>query len=447
MQWENKRILVAGLGDTGRSVLAFGTRIQADMAAYDAMISPEQVQTLHAHFPNVPFFSGSLKDALIGRDILVLSPGMSRYLPEIIAFEQAGGEVLGDVAILSDLLRDAPDKILAITGSNGKTTTTTLVGYLCKKCGLDTVVAGNIGTPVLQAYLERDGKPAGVWVLELSSFQLETTPNLAADAAVCLNVSEDHLDRYDDFLHYARTKDAIFNGCAVQVLNGDDAFCRAMKRPTQTTQFFSLQQVSDFWLDTISGSLKAASDSILPRQNVPLAGNHNIANVLAALALCESIGIARECLLPHVQTFRGLPHRVEKIGEKSGISFIDDSKGTNVGATVAAISGLPETISLIAGGMGKGQDFTPLRTVLAQKARAVYLIGVDADKIAHDLADCGVPLIFCATLPQAVQQAYDNAQAGEIVLLSPMCASFDMFKSYAHRSEVFAQSFDLLREK
>lgn len=441
---QNKKVLVAGLGGTGLSVLAYCAHIGADTAGFDANLSDNQRADLATKFPNFPMFSGSLKDALAERDVLVLSPGITRRQPEIVEFEQRGGEVIGDVAILADLLKNQSDKIIAITGSNGKTTTTSLVGHLCERAGLDTVIAGNIGTPVLEAWLSRGGKPADVWVLELSSFQLETTAYLNATAATCLNISEDHLDRYDDLLDYARTKDAIFNGNTVQVLNADDVFCAAMKRENREVKYFSLNKSTHYYLDAVSGSLKDDTEHLIAQNDIPLQGSHNAANVLAALALCESIGLARETLLQNVQTFKGLPHRVEKVGEKNGVIFIDDSKGTNVGATVAAIAGLPEKIWLIAGGLGKGQDFTPLRDVLRDKAGAVFLIGVDAPKIARDLDGCGVDLIFCDTLPQAVQQAFAQAQSGEIVLLSPACASMDMFKNYAHRAEVFVEAFKAL---
>lgn len=443
---QNQKVLVAGLGGTGISVLAYCAHIGVAAAGYDAQLSEAQCAELTEKFPKFPLFAGSLHTALQGYDVLVLSPGITRRQPDIIEFEQRGGKVMGDVAILADLLSRQPDKIIAITGSNGKTTTTSLVGHLCAQCGLDTVVAGNIGTPVLEAWLARKGKPADVWVLELSSFQLETTPLLDADAAACLNISEDHLDRYDDLLDYARAKDMIFNGKAVQVLNADDAFCRAMKRDGRTVHYFSLQQPQDYYWQAGAGSLHHQEVLLMPQTDIPLQGSHNMANVLAALALCESIGLPRDRLLAHVKTFKGLPHRVEKVGEKNGVTFIDDSKGTNVGATVAAIAGLPEKIWLIAGGMGKGQDFTPLRDVLREKAGAVFLIGVDAPKIAADLDGCGVDLVFCETLPEAVQAAFARAQSGDIVLLSPACASFDMFKGYAHRSEVFVEAVNGLAE-
>ena len=443
---QNQKVLVAGLGGTGISVLAYCAHIGAAAAGYDAQLSEAQRAELTEKFPQFPLLAGSLHTALQGYDVLVLSPGITRRQPDIIEFEQRGGKVIGDVAILADLLSRQPDKIIAITGSNGKTTTTSLVGHLCVQCGLDTVVAGNIGTPVLEAWLARKGKPADVWVLELSSFQLETTPLLDADAAACLNISEDHLDRYDDLLDYARAKDMIFNGKAVQVLNADDAFCRAMKRDGRTVHYFSLQQPQDYHWQAGTGSLHHQEALLMPQSDIPLQGSHNMANVLATLALCESIGLPRDRLLSHVKTFKGLPHRVEKVGEKNGVTFIDDSKGTNVGATVAAIAGLPEKIWLIAGGMGKGQDFTPLRDVLREKAGAVFLIGVDAPKIAADLDGCGVDLVFCETLPEAVQAAFARAQSSDIVLLSPACASFDMFKGYAHRSEVFVEAVNGLAE-
>ena len=442
---KNQNILVAGLGSTGLSVLRYLAHIGASqVSAYDAELSAERQAELAQLFPHYPALSGSLKTALADKTTLILSPGISRRQPEIHEFEQRGGIISSDVAILSDLLRDKSDPIIAITGSNGKTTTTSLVGHLCQQSGLDTVIAGNIGTPVLDAWLQRQDKSADAWVLELSSFQLETTPHLQAAAAACLNISEDHLDRYDDLLDYARSKDQIFNGCRVQVLNADDPFCRAMHRPAQQTRYFSLAQASDYWLDSATGSLKTQVTDFMPAQQIPLQGSHNVANALAAIALCEAIGIPRSELVKHIQTFKGLPHRVEKIGEKDGVVYIDDSKGTNVGATVAAIAGLPEKIVLIAGGQGKGQDFAPLAAVLRDKARAVFLIGVDAPKIAAELAAQNVAHQFCETLPQAVAAAHAAAHTGDIVLLSPACASYDMFQGYAHRAQVFKEAFETL---
>ncbi|WP_239374647.1 UDP-N-acetylmuramoyl-L-alanine--D-glutamate ligase [Snodgrassella gandavensis] len=445
MDWRNKKVLVAGLGRTGVSMLAFLTQAGADVAAYDAQPDEKTRQSVSECY-QVDVHTGELA-AVLGQhqfDILALSPGISQRHAAIVAFKRAGGVVLGDVAILADLLSECGSKIIAITGSNGKTTTTSLVGFLCAQCGLDTVVAGNIGTPVLEAYLERAGKAADVWVLELSSFQLETTPCLNATAATVLNVSEDHLDRYDDLLDYAHSKDRIFRGQAIQVLNADDVFCCAMLRHGRPVKWFSLQQATDFWLN--KDVLCADNESLLAYDALSLQGTHNVANVLAAFALCEAIGLPRAQLLQHVRAFKGLPHRVEKVAEVNGVTFIDDSKGTNVGATCAALYGLDKQIVLIAGGQGKGQDFTPLRGALRDKARAVLLIGIDSHQLGAALTEATYPVEYCDDLPQATQRAFTLAHPGDIVLLSPACASYDMFKGYAHRSEVFIASVQQLQD-
>lgn len=444
MDWQNKKVLVVGLGGTGVSMIAFLRQQGAQVAAYDAVLKPERETELKQRFNGLHCYTGDLSTALAhGFDVLALSPGVSVRQAAIEQFQQGGGRVLGDIEILALELRGKHDKIIAITGSNGKTTVTSLVGHLCQQSGLDTIIAGNIGTPVLEAYMQRGGKSADVWVLELSSFQLETTDSLQAHAAAVLNISEDHLERYHDLLDYAYAKTKIFQGKGVQVLNADDVMCRAMKRQGRTIQWFSLNQTSDYWADLTTGELKAGEHVLLPLSAIPLQGLHNAANVLAALALCESIGLARETLLQHVQTFQGLPHRVEKIGEKNGITFIDDSKGTNVGATCAALAGLPAPIVLIAGGQGKGQDFAPLREALRGKVRAVVLIGVDAAQIEQDLQGV-VPVEHCTTLEQATARAYQLAQTGDRVLLSPACASLDMFRGYAHRAQVFIDTFHTL---
>lgn len=317
MTFQNKKILVAGLGGTGISMIAYLRKNGAEVAAYDAELKAERVAQIGKMFDGLVFYTGRLKDALDnGFDILALSPGISERQPDIEAFKQNGGCVLGDIELLADIVNRRGDKVIAITGSNGKTTVTSLVGYLCIKCGLDTVIAGNIGTPVLEAELQREGKKADVWVLELSSFQLENTESLRPTAATVLNISEDHLDRYDDLLDYAHTKDKIFRGDGVQVLNSDDVFCRAMKRAGREVKWFSLEHKADFWLERETGRLKQGNEDLIATQDIPLQGLHNAANVMAAVALCEAIGLPRNELLEHVKTFQGLPHRVEKIGEK-----------------------------------------------------------------------------------------------------------------------------------
>lgn len=444
MSWQGKKVLVVGLGDTGVSLVAFLSQAGADVVAFDAQTHVKRAEALQQQW-GVAVCGGDLADVISHDfDVLALSPGVSPRLPAIAAFAQAGGRVLGDVQILADLLASTDSKLIAITGANGKTTVTSLVGFLCAQCGLDTVVAGNIGTPVLDAYLARAGKPADVWVLELSSFQLETTDWLNASAATVLNISEDHLERYDDLLDYAHAKDRIFRGSSVQVLNADDVFCRAMRRANRPVKWFSLLGASDYWLN--NGVLSAQDEPLIAQAALPLQGSHNAANVLVALALCEAIGLPRSALLAHVRQFQGLPHRVEKVADVDGVTYIDDSKGTNVGATCAALVGLDAPIVLIAGGQGKGQDFTPLAHALHGKARAVLLIGQDADKIATALAGVSYPVEHCQDLPAATVRAQQLAHRGDVVLLSPACASLDMFSGYAHRAAVFVQTVAAIEE-
>ncbi len=447
MDWHNKRILVLGLGDTGVSLLAFLRSQGAQVTGFDAQLTAARRDFILAQWPDMVLRSGSLSEAMAdGFDVLALSPGVPSRLPEITAFARAGGEVLGDVELFARLVAPTNSKVIAITGSNGKTTVTSLVGFLCEQLGLDTVVAGNIGLPVLEAWQQRSGKLPDVWVLELSSFQLDTTRSLNATAATVLNISEDHLDRYDDLLDYAHSKDRIFHGDGVQVLNADDVFCRAMQRPQRPVRWVSLAREADYWVDVRlpETALKAGQQVLLPTAKLSLQGLHNAANALVAVALCEAIGLPREALLAKLPEFKGLPHRVELVGELNGVRFIDDSKGTNVGATCAALSGLPQPIVLIAGGLGKGQDFTPLQAALTDKARAVVLIGRDAALIQAALGDLPVPIERCDSLVQATERAYALARPGDIVLLSPACASFDMFQGYAHRAQVFIESFQRL---
>ena len=445
-QFANKKILVAGLGKSGMASLRFLNECGAAISGYDKVLSDERRSALAQEFPHASFYSDELKMALNHSDFdaVLLSPGISAFLPEINAFRKKGGAVLGDIALLCALIHGRRDKIIAITGSNGKSTVTELTGFLCRECGQDTVVAGNIGLPVLQAYKERQGESADVWVLELSSFQLETTPNLDANAAACLNISEDHLDRYNDLLHYAHTKAAIFNGIHTQVLNADDTLCRAMKRPDAICQWFSLtNKQADFYFD--GEKFFYQNQEFFDINNTALQGAHNAANIMAALALCESIGLKREDLLAALPHFTGLPHRTEIVGEKNGVVFIDDSKGTNVGATAAALLGIDKPIILIAGGLGKGQDFAPLAEAAIGKVKATFLIGKDAPLIEKAFAAKGLKTEFCQTLPEAVEKSFQAASSGDCVLLSPACASMDMFRDYAHRSEIFIESFKALK--
>jgi UDP-N-acetylmuramoylalanine--D-glutamate ligase len=442
MQFADRHIMVVGLGDSGLACVRWLVAHGATVSVADTRNAPPHAAQLHAEFPAVRLHAGSFEAGLFDQvDMLVVSPGVALATAEIAAYRRRGGEVVGDIELLARAIAGNGSRVIAISGSNGKSTVTMLVGHLCRSLGLDTVVAGNIGLPVLEALAEREasGKQPDVWVLELSSFQLESTVSLRADAATVLNISEDHLDRYNDLLDYAHSKSAVFNGQGLQVLNAQDPLVCAMQRPAHKVRTFALNQPADYSLQSVGKGYSLTIDGkpVFDLERLPLEGLHNAANALAALALCEGLGLERSALLAALESFQGLPHRVELVNEFNGVKFIDDSKGTNVGATVAALHGMTRPVVLIAGGDGKGQDFSPLADACRNKVRAVYLIGRDADKIRAALQGSAVSLIDCATLPDATRQAAQHAQSGDVVLLSPACASLDMFRNYAERARVF----------
>jgi UDP-N-acetylmuramoylalanine--D-glutamate ligase len=327
-----------------------------------------------------------------------------------------------------------------------------MVEHLCKASGKDVVAAGNISPAVLDVMWERGANQPEIWVLELSSFQLETTSSLHADAATVLNISEDHLDRYAGLAEYSAAKARIFTGCGVQVLNRDDAHCISLARKECRTVTFGLgepESADDFGTVRSGGEtwLVQGGQRLLEAGELQVAGLHNVANALAALALCRAIDLPMQALIDGLHSFKGLPHRVERVAEIGGITYYDDSKGTNVGATIAALQGLGCKAVLIAGGEGKGQEFAPLNPVVAQHARGVVLIGRDAPLIAAALDGCGVSVERAADMDDAVHQAARLAHSGDAVLLSPACASFDMFRNYEHRAEVFVHAVQALRRE
>lgn len=340
-------------------------------------------------------------------------------------------------------------KVIAITGANGKTTVTSMVGAMCVEAGLDTQVAGNISPAVLDALSQRTQQPQ-VWVLELSSFQLETTYSLNADVAVVLNVTEDHLDRYDGSMDkYAAAKARIFQGDGVQVLNREDVRSVAMKiagRPQISFGLNAPTSESDWGIKREGAVvwLMQGAQQILRADELQVSGLHNVANALAALALCRALGIPLAPLVKALRNFKGLPHRVEKVAEVNGVTYYDDSKGTNVGATEAALKGMGKLSVVILGGDGKGQDFSPLKDAVALHARAVILIGRDAPLIEKALRGCGKLILKARDMDEAVRIASATAQRGDAVLMSPACASFDMYKNYLHRAEVFIAAVEKL---
>jgi UDP-N-acetylmuramoylalanine--D-glutamate ligase len=457
LELANKRILVLGLGDTGLSALRWLKERGARLAAADTRDMPPGLTAVQAEMSDVSVFLGPFRRKVFeDAEIIVASPGVPLAEPEVQAAIARGIPVIGDVELFAQY-RPVRAKVIAITGANGKSTVTALAGEMCKRAGLKTVVAGNIGLPVLEALsgvssndATQDGGEADVYVLELSSFQLETTSSLNADVATVLNVTEDHMDRYAGMMEYAAAKASIFRGNGVQVLNREDEWSRNMALPGRDVVSFGTGKPSvpgDFGLLRRGDAVWLAQGEagLLNVGEMRIAGQHNAVNALAALALCRAIGLEYPPLLEALREFKGLPHRVEWVADIGGVAFYDDSKGTNVGATCAALAGLPRKVVLIAGGDGKGQDFSPLRQPVSRNARAVVLIGRDAPQIGRALQETGVPLIAANSMDHAVQRAQQAARPGDAVLLSPACASFDMFRNYAHRAEVFVAAVKALQ--
>jgi UDP-N-acetylmuramoylalanine--D-glutamate ligase len=424
-----RRVLVLGLGDTGLSLARYAEGQGARVRVADTRARPPRLADIAGDVRLGPFRTTLLAEV----DLVCISPGLSLADPLIGEALARGIPVVGDIEVFAWQNR-AP--VLAITGTNGKSTVTALTGHLLRAAGVDAEVAGNISPPVLEAAMKRTAPPAA-WVLELSSYQLETTWSLDARAATVLNLSEDHLDRYSSLAEYGAAKARVFEGDGVQVLNRDDAGTQVMARPGRSVVTFGLDAPrAPADLGVRAGTLVEGEQPIVEAAALPIHGAHNIANALAACALARALGVPRERLRDGLVSFRGLPHRLELVARRGGVDWYDDSKGTNVGATIAALRGLGKPTVLILGGDGKGQDFSPLREPVARYAAQVLLIGRDAPLIERALA--GVASERCASLEQAVERAARVARPGEAVLLSPACASFDMFRDYKHRGEVFA---------
>lgn len=442
-QFEHQRIAVLGLGETGFSALRWLKRAGAEVVMFDSRIQPTGLDVLQRDYPEVTCHTGPFDAVLLSRmDMIVISPGVPMSNKAVQEAMAHGVKVVGDVELFAQY-RAPYAKVIAITGSNGKTTTTTLVGEICKQAGLNTIVAGNIGLPVLDTL---HMTAPDVYVLELSSFQLETTYTLQADAATILNISEDHMDRYESLEAYAHAKARIFSNAKVAIVNRDDDYSvrLAGNLPKISFGLGAVNQMQEYGIDE-NGWLCAGRRRYIEGDALRLKGTHNLANALAAMALCQSIGIDKVSVLHALQAFKGLPHRVEWVTTLHDVDYYDDSKGTNVGATCAAIRGMvkagkPQKVVLIAGGDGKGQDFSPLRAAVLANARAVVLIGRDGPNIQQVLQDVPLPVVDAVDLPAAVKVAKTLAEAGDAVLLSPACASFDMFRNYEHRAQVFVEA-------
>jgi UDP-N-acetylmuramoylalanine--D-glutamate ligase len=434
--------LVVGLGKSGLAAARALRALGAVFAVTDSRADPPGLAALRAECPDAPCRLGGFDSILFAQAArLLVSPGVSVRTPAIAAAAARGVPVWGDIELLARLTR-VP--VAAITGSNGKSTVTTLLGLMTERAGVRAAIGGNLGTPALELWLRDEWNAAAapeLYVLELSSFQLETTHSLNAQVATVLNISPDHMDRYDSLDDYIAAKRRVSRGDGALVVNADDPAVMAMVEPGRKVVRFTLAEPGEgeFGLRHPGGEtwLAHGLECWIAAAELKISGDHNLANALAALAMGHVLGLRREGMLAALREFSGLAHRTVLVRERAGVRWFDDSKGTNVGATVAAVRGLPGRVVLIAGGDGKGQDFSPLRAALADKARAVVLIGRDAPLIAAALDD-SVPLQTAADMDAAVALAACLAQAGESVLLSPACASFDMFGGYEERGAAFA---------
>jgi len=441
MELQGKRVLVVGLGESGLAMAKWLHRQGALVRVADSRDNPPNLETLARVAPAAEVIAGPFATATFaGIDLVALSPGVPKETLRIAAVDVP---VVSEIEFFAAGVREQAQgsKIVAITGSNGKTTTTALTAHLLNGSGVPASACGNISPSALDALMDAfdAGRLPDVWVVELSSFQLETTHHLNADAATVLNVSEDHLDRYDGSLAaYAAAKSRVFQGRGAMVLNRNDDWSMANGRCGRRMLTFGLDaapRTVDYGL--VGGALCRGSKPLVAVDALKLAGLHNVANALAALALCDAIGVAPDGLIEPLKSFAGLPHRVEPVAEIAGVRYVDDSKGTNVGATLAAIEGLGCKVAIVLGGEGKGQDFSPLLPALKKHGRAVALIGSAAEQIEAALGGCGLPVRRTGDMEAAVRWLAGEARSGDCVLLSPACSSLDMYGNYAERAAAF----------
>ena len=449
--YAGRNVVVLGLGLTGFSLARHLAARGARVTVADTRSAPPFAHALREALPNVPLVTGALTAATFEDvDLIAISPGVRRDEPAIAAATARGVELAGDIELFAWAL-PREQKVLAVTGSNGKTTVTALTGALCRAAGLVTIVAGNIGNAVLDVLEPIVAGTRGrlwpdVFVLELSSFQLETTASLKPVAAAMLNITDNHLDRYAGIDDYAAAKQRIFAGGGMQVLNRDDPRTLAMAIPGRVVETFgaSVPASENEWGFVTRGGdggdvwLARGGALLAPVADLALLGRHNGQNALAALALVSSVAKVSRPVLAALTRFEGLPHRMQRIGEAGGVLYVNDSKGTTIAATRVALEGLGRPVVLIAGGDGKGQDFAPLQPVVDAHCRAVLLIGRDAARIERALAGGKVPVEMHGTLDAAVARAVKLALPGDAVVLSPACASLDQFSNYVERGERFA---------
>ncbi|MGV8803598.1 MAG: UDP-N-acetylmuramoyl-L-alanine--D-glutamate ligase [Polaromonas sp.] len=493
----HQNILILGLGASGLALARWCARCGAQVTVADTRPAPPQLAALQASVPSARFISGRMDEALLAQgdfSLVLKSPGLS---PASVSTVTAGAAARGlacgnELSLFAQALADlqqergyAP-KVIGITGTNGKTTVTSLTGQLVERAGKSVAVAGNIGPTLLDTLSEklnaqqRDEALAlpEVWVLELSSFQLDGFDNFEPSVATVLNITQDHLDWHETLPAYAAAKARIYGKNALMLLNRDDPLVMAaLPAPVKGKQMRSYltfggdtpTRPGDYGIETVNGMawlVRAAEadetlkrrkseapelhiQRLMPLEALRIRGRHNATNALAALGLAVAVGCPLAPMLHGLRDYRGEPHRVEPVAILDGVEYFDDSKGTNVGATVAALAGLgaERRLVLILGGEGKGQDFSPLAGPVSRHVRAVVLMGRDAPVIRAALHAAGVPLLDADSLPQAVDLAAQHAQCGDAVLMSPACASFDMFDNYEHRAHVFCDAVRALAQE
>lgn len=429
------KILVVGLGNTGISVAHYLQNLNFNFAITDSRAHPPMMDEFFQQMPDTPVFTGGFDEAAFKVSThLVVSPGVSLNELAIIKAIAQGSKILSDIDLFACSV-DAP--IIGISGSNGKSTVTTMLGEMIKAAGIAVGVGGNLGTPALDLLALN----AQFYVLELSSFQLERTSAVNAVAATVLNISADHLDRHANLVEYAKEKQRVYRGDGAMIINADDPVVVAMQVADRTTFTFSINKKADFHLAYCGDTeyLMHNELSLMPLAELPLEGRHNAANALAALALGVSIGLDEQLMCEVLRKFKGLSHRMQRVAEIRGVTWVNDSKATNIGACIAALKGYVRKVILIAGGDAKGADMTELAPAIQEKAKYVVLMGKDANLIKQAL-NGSVPVYSADNMQQAVQIAAELADVGDSVLLSPACASFDQYKNYQDRGEKFTKA-------
>ena len=449
---KDKKVLVVGLGKSGRAAALFLRRRGAQVTVSDVRSADQLAQQIPSLLEAgiIVEAGGHGMHTFHSQDLIVVSPGVPLNTPELVQASNLGLPIIGELELAAHFLKG---KILAVTGSNGKTTTTTLLGEILAAGGLQTLVGGNIGVPVIE--LIDDSTDASWSVLEVSSFQLETTQHFHPAISVILNITPDHLDRHGSFENYAAAKERIFAAQSAEdslVLNADNTPCEeAAARSTARIYWFSIEHAvpQGAWLQqgavVYRAAENAATEYVMPLSGIPLKGAHNIENVLAAVCAARLAGVSAESIRSSVESFQAVEHRLEYVATRHGVAFYNDSKATNVDATAKAIAAFSGGIHLILGGKDKGSPYTVLGELLRERVSAVYTIGAAAGKIESELRGV-VSLYSCETLEKAVAAAFAAARSGEVVLLAPACAGFDQFESYEHRGRVFKQLVKELRD-